>query len=80
MVQGSETYYDFNVTGSADGSSFSLIGSKHDNVDVGFVSVASQSQEKFRYVRLNVNSIENAHNGNEADWARGISEVTVYGQ
>ncbi|KAI5359079.1 Putative coagulation factor 5/8 domain, Galactose-binding-like domain superfamily [Septoria linicola] len=79
MVQGSETFYRYNVTGSNDGNTFSLLADKRDSVDVGFSASFPTSSEKFRYVRINVDAVINNVNGNAASWAVGINEVTVYG-
>lgn len=80
MVQGSETYYGFNITGSNDGSSFDLLLDQSKNTDVGFVSSLPSKTDSYRYVRINVDSIINTNNGNSATWAAGIGEMTVYGK
>lgn len=79
MVQGSETYYRFNVTGSTDGIEFATLADRSDNTDVGFVASYPTSTDAYRYVRINVQAVINTHNGNEADWAAGVVEATVYG-
>lgn len=79
MVQGSETFYRFNVTGSTDGKTFSSLADQSNNTSPGFVPSFPTSTEKFRYIRINVAAIINNNNGNEADFASGVTEVTVYG-
>ena len=51
MVQGSETFYRYNVTGSTDGSTFTLLADMRNSVDVGFSAAFPTSTEKVRYVR-----------------------------
>ncbi|CAK4034212.1 hypothetical protein 50 [Lecanosticta acicola] len=79
MVQGSETFYQFNVTGSTDGKTFVALADQSTNTSPGFVASFPTSTQKFRYVRINVNEIINNVNGKEADFASGVTEVTVYG-
>ena len=79
LVQGSETFYQFNVTGSTDNSSFTLLADRMENVDPGFIASATASEEA-RYVRINADRVVNNVTGNEADFARRVVEVTVYGQ
>lgn len=80
MVQGSETYYQFNITASNDGSSYTLLADALNNTDVGFKSSLISNANQYRYVRITVNKIINTHNSNEADWARGVHELIVYGK
>ncbi|KAL1874172.1 hypothetical protein Plec18167_006107 [Paecilomyces lecythidis] len=80
MVQGSETYYQFNITASIDGSSYTLLADASNNTDVGFKSVLTSNTEEYRYVRINVDKVMNTHNSNEADWAAGVHELIVYGK
>ena len=79
MVQGSETFYQYNVTGSTDNSAFTLLVDKKSNKDPGFSTSFPTSSQKFRYIRINVQSVVNNVNGNSASWAVGVNEVTVYG-
>lgn len=77
MVQGSETYYQYTVVGSVDGTTFEQIYSQENNTDVGFSP--SYVNGRYRYVGVSVTHIINTHNGHEADWAAGVRELTVYG-
>ncbi|KAF4540611.1 putative f5 8 type c domain protein [Lasiodiplodia theobromae] len=79
QVGGSETYLQYNVTGSTDGESWTLLVNGTANTAVGFLNEEVTDSGSYRYVRLNVNKVINIHNGNEADWAAGLHEVTVYG-
>ncbi|EOD50970.1 putative f5 8 type c domain protein [Neofusicoccum parvum UCRNP2] len=79
QVGGSETYLQYNVTGSADGESWTLLVNGTANTAVGFLTEEVSDSGTYRYVRLNVEKVINIHNGNEADWAAGLHEVTVYG-
>jgi hypothetical protein len=79
LIQGSETYYQFNVTGSTDRSQYSLLADQKSNTVVGFVRSAATDTGKYRYVKISVDKVINTNNGNEADFARGVHEVGVYG-
>lgn len=79
-MQGSETYYGYNITGSSDGQNFVLLTDESKNTDVGFVSSLPTQTASYRYVRINVDSIINTNNGNSATWAAGVVEMTVYGK
>lgn len=76
---GSETYLQYNVTGSTDQENWTLLVNGTGNTAVGFLSEAVSDSGSYRYIRLNVDKVINIHNGNEADWAAGLNEVTVYG-
>ncbi|EEU34436.1 uncharacterized protein NECHADRAFT_87046 [Fusarium vanettenii 77-13-4] len=79
LRQGSETFYNYTISASKDNQTFTTIADKRDNKDPGFSTVLPTSTEGFRYVRLNVNSVINAINGNSASWAVGVHEFTVFG-
>lgn len=83
LRQGSESFYTYNVTGSADGKTFSLLADQTNNKDPGFsVSFPGDngiSSTGFRYIRIEVDGIYNNNNGNSATWTAGLHEVTVYG-
>lgn len=79
MVQGSETFYRFNVTGSVDGNTWTTLADQSGNTDVGFKPSFPTSNQQFRYVRIDVDAAVNNVNGHVANWAVGVSEVTVYG-
>ncbi|TID14183.1 putative f5 8 type c domain protein [Venturia nashicola] len=78
LVGGSETAYKFNVLGSADGKKWEKLADQSKNTVVGFVDVPIQGGKSFRWVRVDVLGITNVNNGNEADWAKGILEATVF--
>lgn len=79
LYTGSETYYQFNVTGSADGKDFTLLANQMKNTVVGFVPSFPSVKTPMRYVRLDVMNITNTIDGDSATWAAGLDEVTVYG-
>lgn len=63
LVQGSETFYKYNVTGSTDGQTFELLADQTNAVDVGFSAAFPTSTQQFRYIRINVESVVNNVNG-----------------
>ena len=73
LVKGSEIHYWYTIMGSWGGSYYIQLVDGSTNTAVGFVSNKMSSPYKFRYIKVNV------HNGNEADWARGIDEFMTYG-
>ena len=79
LVKGSETYYGYSIMGSWDGSYYVRLVDGSENTAVEFVSNTINSPHMFRYIQVNVSKVVNVQNGNEADWARGIDEVLVYG-
>ncbi|KAL0264592.1 hypothetical protein SLS55_000542 [Diplodia seriata] len=80
QVGGSETYLQYNVTGSGDGESFEELADESANTAVGFRSSnVDAAGSRYRYVRVNVQKVVNIHNDDEADWAAGLHEVVVYG-
>ncbi|KAG8167523.1 hypothetical protein KVR01_003212 [Diaporthe batatas] len=79
QVGGSETYVQYNVTGSADRKTWTTLVDEAGNQSPGFRTAAVSHAGRFRYVRVNVHSVVNVHNDDEADWAAGLHEVTVYG-
>lgn len=79
MIQGSEAYYQYNVTGSSDRSSYQLLVDKSGNEDVGFSTSLVNSTDTYRYVRLAVDSVVNTHNQQSVDWSLGVELFQVYG-
>lgn len=79
QVGGSETYIQYNVTGSTDRETWKTLVDEAANLSPGFRSPAVSDADRFRYIRVNVHNVINVHNDNEADWAAGLHEVTVYG-
>ncbi|MCM3659510.1 chitobiase/beta-hexosaminidase C-terminal domain-containing protein [Georgenia satyanarayanai] len=73
---GSETYSEFTVSGSADGQEWVQLVDRSANREVGFAS--DPLSGKYRYVRVDVSNVVNDHNGNAAAWAAGLVEVQVY--
>ncbi|KAH9466244.1 hypothetical protein MJO28_001135 [Puccinia striiformis f. sp. tritici] len=81
LVGGSETAYQFTISGQASPTSeFQLIFDKSNNTRVGFVTGMLSTSTVYSAVRLNVQRILNVHNRKEANWAQGISQFTVYGE
>lgn len=79
LVNGSETAYDYAVEGSLDHKTYVSLGDASGNTSVGFTTHEITTDSPIRYVRVSVDSVTNVQNGNGAAWARGFSEVTVYG-
>lgn len=79
QVGGSETYIQYNVTGSNDRKTWKTLVDEAANQSPGFRTPAVSDTGTFRYIRVNVHNVINVHNDNEADWAAGLHEVTVYG-
>ncbi|KAK0664857.1 hypothetical protein DIS24_g59 [Lasiodiplodia hormozganensis] len=80
QVAGSETYIQYNITGSSDGKTFTELADESANTAVGFRSSKITGSGSHRYIRINVQKVINIHNNNEADWAVGLHEVLVYGK
>lgn len=80
LVGGSETFYSFKVSASKDGKSYKVISDQSGNKNVGFTSFTVAGRPTARFVRVNVQKITNIFNKNEADWAAGIHELSVYTQ
>lgn len=78
LVGGSETAYKFNVLGSADGKTWEALADQSKNTVVGFVDVKIEGGKSWRWIRVDVLGIMNVNNGNGADWAKGVLEVTVF--
>lgn len=69
----------FKVSGSTDGNTWTEIADKSNNTDPGFVPAFVTTSDAYRYVRVDVSAVVNNVNGNAANWAVGVSEMTVYG-
>jgi hypothetical protein len=81
LVGGSETSYQFTISGRASPTSpFEVIVDKSNNTRVGFVTSTLSNSKAYSTVRLDVKSVLNVHNKNPADWAQGIHQFIVYGQ
>jgi hypothetical protein len=81
LVGGSETAYQFTISGRVnDRSPFKVIVDKSDNTRVGFVSSMLNDPTAYSAVMLTVQKVMNVHNKNDANWAEGINQFTVYGQ
>ncbi|WAQ81617.1 hypothetical protein PtA15_1A959 [Puccinia triticina] len=81
LVGGSETAYQFTISGRASSTSpFEVIVDKSKNTRVGFVSGTLPSSKRYSAVRLDVKSVLNVHNKQPANWAQGINQFTIYGQ
>lgn len=79
MTQGSETYYQYNITGSSDGSTYQLVADRSQNEDVGFTSTPINSTDSYRYVRLNVDTVVNTHNQHPVNFGLGVELIEIYG-
>lgn len=76
LCNGSETYYQYRVEGSNDKVNWEQILDESSNTTAAFRS--NPVSGSYRYVRLTVDNVVNAHNGNGAAWAAGLVEVEVY--
>ncbi len=74
---GSETYSQYVILGSNDGTHWSTLADRSNNRVVGFTS--DRSEGKYRYVKIAVDGVINDHNASAAGWAAGLVEVNVYG-
>jgi hypothetical protein len=79
LVKGSETYYGYTIMGSLDGSNYVLFADGSTNTAVGFVSNKIENPSMVRYILFNVSRVVNVQTDHEADWARGVVEIMVYG-
>lgn len=79
LVPGSETFYQYTITGSVDDSAYDLLADQRDNTDPGFSASFPTTTKKYRYIRINVDRVINNVNGNSANWAAGFHEALVYG-
>ncbi|MCO7127900.1 family 43 glycosylhydrolase [Sporolactobacillus shoreicorticis] len=75
---GSETYAQFQIYGSNDRSQWTLLKDESQNKTTSFIS--DDISGTYRYVKIAVSRVVNAHNGNAASWAAGFTEVQVYGK
>lgn len=85
-ANGSESRYGYRILGSnddiaskadADAADWTTLYDNTANTQVAFTS--DKVDGKYRYVRLEVTSVTNDHNGNStADWENGLVEVQVY--
>jgi hypothetical protein len=79
MVQGSETYCKYQIQGSTDGQTFTVVVDNTNSIDVGFSAAFPPATPKYRYIRIDVSDVVNDVNNHAAAWAVGLNEVTVYG-
>jgi hypothetical protein len=76
-VGGSDNVHRYTVTASVDGQHWTEVADNTQNIRVGYQSHLISGN--YRYVRVNVyKSFDLAHN-KDADWAKGLYEVSVYG-
>ena len=73
---GSESYHQYIVEGSNDKVNWTTILDESKNTMVGFRS--NKLEGSYRYVRLSVSNVINAHNGNSASFAAGLVEVQIF--
>lgn len=75
---GSESRSTYSVYGSTDGSTWTRLANREANTLVGFTT--DDLDGAYRYVRVDISSVINDHNGNAAVWAAGLVEVQVYAE
>lgn len=78
MIKYSETYCEYTIMGSWDGSYYIQLVYGSTNTAVGFVRNRISNPYKSRYIKVNVYMVVNIEHGNEVDRARGIDESTIY--
>jgi hypothetical protein len=74
---GSEVVHGYTVSGSSDGQNWTELADRRSNADVGFTSDALSGEHRF--VKVDVLSATNGHDGGDGFWAAGLVEVEVYG-
>lgn len=79
IVMGSDAVYRYKLEGSKDNESWTQLVDGSQNNVVGFITNPIADNGQYRYIRLTVNEIINAHNGQGATWADGIIELAVFG-
>ena len=79
LVGGSETYYNYTIDCINNGATSVILVDMTKNTVVGFTTAQIMATTLCEAVRLNANKVVNVQNGNEADWAAGVVELTVYG-
>ena len=81
LVNGSEVAYRYVMEASEDGNSYEQIVDGTNNWMVGYqILKPSDTQTKFRYLRLRVYGITVVKNGNSGTWADGIMEIAAFGK
>ncbi|MFP5359768.1 MAG: bacterial Ig-like domain-containing protein [Actinomycetes bacterium] len=75
---GSESRSTYSVYGSTDGTTWTRLANREANTLVGFTT--DDLDGAYRYVRVDISSVINDHNGNAAVWAAGLVEVQVYAE
>lgn len=81
LVNGSEAAYRYVIEASEDGNSYEQIVDGTNNWMVGYqILKPSDTQTKFRYLRLRVYGITVVKNGNSGTWADGIMEIAAFGK
>lgn len=77
QFNGSEAYYQYTVQGSNNNKDWTLLADESQNKMTGFKS--NQLEGKYRYVKIDVTAVKNAHNDNStASWENGLLEMQVY--
>ncbi|PWD51325.1 hypothetical protein C8046_12300 [Serinibacter arcticus] len=75
---GSESRSTYSVYGSLDGTTWERIAQREANRLVAFTT--DDLEGTYRHVRVDISSVKNDHNGNDAHWAAGLVEVQVYAE
>ncbi|WP_283680071.1 DUF5776 domain-containing protein [Lentilactobacillus sp. Marseille-Q4993] len=78
LMNGSETFSQYTIDTSTDGKTWTKqVDQTNNNSEVGFLS--HQLTGKARYIRLSVQKVKKDKDKQEADWASGLMEMSVYG-
>lgn len=74
---GSEVAHGYTISGSVDGQTWTALADRRSNADIGFTS--DPLSGSYRFVKVDVSSAVNGHDGADGFWAAGLVEVEVYG-
>lgn len=78
-IQGSEAFYQYTISASADGSTWTTIADRSTNIDLGFTSDTVTTGTPYRYLRVQINNYRNFTNNNLPGYNPGLNEMRVFG-
>ncbi|MBO0813409.1 MAG: family 43 glycosylhydrolase, partial [Microlunatus sp.] len=78
-IKGSEAFYHYTISASADGSQWTTIADRSTNIDLGFTSDVPASAKPYRYLRVEISDYRNFNNNNVPGYNPGLNEMRVYG-
>jgi hypothetical protein len=77
-IGGSEAYYQYEMYGSTDNTTFVRLADRRTNTDLGFTSDTVLETAAYRYLRITVSSYVNFTNGNTPGYNPGLHEIQVF--